>query len=79
MFCLLVVLLGLYGASSATVLPCPVDKGPMPKSVTIEECDAPDNCELIRGKHFKADVQFTARETRFCCFQSEKLKLFIPS
>ena len=60
---LVILLLGLLAVSSSTVLPCPGDKGPMPKSVSIEDCDGSEKCGFVRGKSFKADVTFTARET----------------
>lgn len=59
---LVIVLFAMLGASAATVLPCPAGKGPMPKSVIIEGCMAPEKCELVRGQVFKAEVEFTARK-----------------
>lgn len=51
----------LFAISAATLLPCSKEKGPMPKSVVMENCNGVDRCEFIRGALFKADVTFTAR------------------
>lgn len=59
---LLVFVFASIAATAATVLPCAPDKGPMPKSVTIQSCDPAERCDLVRGRSFKADVQFTARK-----------------
>lgn len=57
---LIVFAFALVAITTATILPCPVEKGPMPKSVTIQSCDPTERCDFVRGRSFKADVLFTA-------------------
>lgn len=73
----LAVFLGLIAVSSATILPCSAGKGLLPKSVVVQDCDANERCSFVRGRSFKADVQFTARKNirLKCCWQKEESKL----
>lgn len=58
----LVIFLSLASIASAAILPCS-QSIPFPKSVVVEDCDGfEDRCGFVRGKSFKADVQFTACE-----------------
>lgn len=60
----LIIFLSLASVVSAAILPCS-QSIPFPKSVFIEDCDGFDErCGFIRGKSFKADIQFTACECR---------------
>lgn len=59
---LLIVLAASISVAMAAVMPCSGNKGPMPKSVSIADCDAGERCEFVRGSSIKADVVFTARE-----------------
>lgn len=40
--------------------PCAVDKGPLPKSVVINNCDNEEDCEFSRGKSVLGDFEFVA-------------------
>lgn len=60
----LIVFLSFVSIAFASILPCS-QSIPFPKAVVIEDCDAlDDRCAFIRGKNFKADIQFTACESR---------------
>lgn len=60
----LIIFLGFATVASAAILPCS-QSIPFPKSVFIEDCDGlEERCGFIRGKSFKADIQFTACESR---------------
>ena len=42
------------------LVPCASDKGPLPKSVVIANCDKDEVCDFIRGKSIIGDFEFEA-------------------
>ena len=42
--------------------PCSSDKGPLPKSVKIANCENDEDCDFVRGKTVLGDFEFEASE-----------------
>ncbi|KAL7017894.1 hypothetical protein ACKWTF_010559 [Chironomus riparius] len=45
----------------AKVSPCATDKGPLPKSVIIANCDKDEVCDFVRGRSIIGDFEFEAK------------------
>ncbi|KAG5672329.1 hypothetical protein PVAND_002463 [Polypedilum vanderplanki] len=57
---ILTLFLAFIPLAFSVLQPCTVDKGPLPKSVTIVNCDNNEDCDFVRGKSVIGDFEFVA-------------------
>lgn len=59
---ILVIIISLIPFAYAKLEACASGKGNLPKSVTIVNCEANEDCDFVRGKSIIGDFEFDARE-----------------